>query len=759
LPPISSLTADPSPSDKRVNVLWFLSLVLSLSAALLATLVQRWARSHMQIFLRYKHPLKLSRIRQYLHEGVERWHMAAVAEAVPALIHIALFLFMCGLADFLYHADVTVGAPTVVCIVLYFMFYAVTTIVPVWKPQFPLRSPFSVMLWFLAQGVPLRLYRDRVDGTMKPVSQNMSDGQMELALESKHIRRYRDRRAIAWLVGGLTEDVEMESFAQSIPGSFNPEWGVRVWGRRANDSDDNANEFSPGLTIDNYDTLHPPSRLGTWNLLESMDIPYGDNPPTATPSTPMRSSTISRPAPLQVKSFQELCTRIGRLFQTCTNPYLFHDEDKRLTRSRTCVQAVALLIFRMKADLNWFGDIETIGKLLKDQGYGDHPRPSLATGSSQTFAANWTGLSIVIIQNKLVMERLKVAAKAVLLSFEPNSQNAAISRARRIDNTLKVVWDRVEVLDSRRHGDRPETDEDRRHRVWIDHEVDQMADISVPISGLRAEVETATYEISKELPWNALKSITRSLDICDFLLNPIEAQLKYLRSRFDLSSLSSRGPGAEQSTRHAVEQSRPVTRLYRPTERQLWRLLDIHEGSAVGFTLELYLISLREILSTSASLSDDPHDTFFSALEAITSNRALSECTISTQQLILELILDIAANRGVFYDFSYPNFIEEELVRILRNVVAGVHDVFDIGLAMEELEQVRSRHRHAGFRENVLNVLRNHLPIPSAPPMAPAISNSTVTTVTIAGGPVVRASTAIRTIPRRPPQIQLRITR
>ncbi|KAH9974615.1 hypothetical protein BGW80DRAFT_1204702, partial [Lactifluus volemus] len=295
LPPLSSLTANPSPSDKRVNVLWFISLILSLSAALLATLVQRWARRHMQIFLRYKNPLRLSRIRQYLHEGVEHWHMAAIAEAVPALIHIALFLFMFGLADFLMHTDVTVGAPTVFFIVLYCAFYAATTIVPVSKPQFPLRSPFSVMLWFLAQWFPCRLYRDH-DGKMKPVSQNMGDGQMELALETKPLRRYRDRRAIAWLVGDLTEDVEMESFALSIPGSFNPEWGVRVWGRRTNESDGNQDEYSPGLTVDNYDTLYPPSRLGTLlNLLGSMGIPIGDNSPTGTPLPPMRAPTISRP--------------------------------------------------------------------------------------------------------------------------------------------------------------------------------------------------------------------------------------------------------------------------------------------------------------------------------------------------------------------------------------------------------------------------------------------------------------------------------
>jgi Family of unknown function (DUF6535) len=759
--PLPPLTANPSRSDILVNALLFISLVLSLSAALLATLVQRWARDHMQIFHRYKHPLMVSRIRQYLHEHIERWHMAMIAEAVPTLIHVSLFLFLVALAVFLSNANWTVAKPTIVFITLFFAWYLIATILPVAKPQFPLRSPVSVLLWFVVQSFSPRLYKDRGDGELKPVSPNMVDGLMELALEDKPARRYRDRRAIAWLARDLTGDAEMESFASSIPGSFNPEWGVRVWGRRENESDGISNESSPGLAIDNYDLLQPPPSFRTpWHPLRRINVPIGGSHPSHL--IPMHSSSIYHPQPLQVEGFVELCKRIGRLFHTCDNNNVFANEAERQSRSRTCVQAIALLIFRMKADLNWFGDIETIGKLLKAQGYGpgDHPRLSLATGSNQSFAANWTGLSIVIIQRTLAMERLKLAAQGVLLSFEPSSQNKAISRARRIDDTLKVVWDRVEVLDKDSNRfDRPETEEDRRHREWIDHEVEQMARIQTPISKLHTEVDTASYRLLEELPWNALKAITLSVDTCDFLLNPIKAQLKYLRSRFDWSDLSSWGPGAEpgaeQGIRPAVELSRPVTRLYRPTERQLWRLLDLVEGDAIGFTLELYLVSLREILSTSA-LSDDSHDTFFSAFEAITSNRALSECTIWTQQLILELILDIAANRGVFSDFGYPKFIEEELVRILRHVVAGVHDVFDIGLAVEDLEMVQSRHRHAGFRENVLNVLRHHLPRPLAPPMVPGTSNSIATTT--AGPLVVRPATMNRAIPL-PPQIQLRVSR
>ncbi|KAH9052791.1 hypothetical protein EDB87DRAFT_1570007, partial [Lactarius vividus] len=52
-------------SDVRVNGFWFMSLVFSISAALLATLVQQWVRDYMHVFQRYSSPLKGARLRQY----------------------------------------------------------------------------------------------------------------------------------------------------------------------------------------------------------------------------------------------------------------------------------------------------------------------------------------------------------------------------------------------------------------------------------------------------------------------------------------------------------------------------------------------------------------------------------------------------------------------------------------------------------------------------------------------------------------------
>ncbi|KAH9170247.1 hypothetical protein EDB89DRAFT_1335038 [Lactarius sanguifluus] len=54
--PLPTYVFDLNPSDVRVNVFWFMSLVFSVSAALLATLVQQWVRDYMHVFQRYSNP-------------------------------------------------------------------------------------------------------------------------------------------------------------------------------------------------------------------------------------------------------------------------------------------------------------------------------------------------------------------------------------------------------------------------------------------------------------------------------------------------------------------------------------------------------------------------------------------------------------------------------------------------------------------------------------------------------------------------------
>jgi hypothetical protein len=54
VPPLFQLQS----SDIRVNICWFLSLILGLSCALAATLVQQWARSYLHAIERRPAPDK-----------------------------------------------------------------------------------------------------------------------------------------------------------------------------------------------------------------------------------------------------------------------------------------------------------------------------------------------------------------------------------------------------------------------------------------------------------------------------------------------------------------------------------------------------------------------------------------------------------------------------------------------------------------------------------------------------------------------------
>ncbi|KAJ7575046.1 hypothetical protein C8J56DRAFT_719880, partial [Mycena floridula] len=65
------------------NVFWFLSLALSLTCALTATLIEQWASDYVRTIERREAPAIKARIRAYLFEGVENSNVAAIVEGTP----------------------------------------------------------------------------------------------------------------------------------------------------------------------------------------------------------------------------------------------------------------------------------------------------------------------------------------------------------------------------------------------------------------------------------------------------------------------------------------------------------------------------------------------------------------------------------------------------------------------------------------------------------------------------------------------------
>ncbi|KAH8989953.1 hypothetical protein EDB86DRAFT_2941736, partial [Lactarius hatsudake] len=125
--------------------------------------------------------------------------------------------------------------------------------------------------------------------------------------------------------------------------------------------------------------------------------------------------------------------------------------------------------------------------------------------------------------------------------------------------------------------------------------------------------------------------------------------------------------------------------------RQLWRLQDLRDGGGLGFTVELFFLSLRQILSTSSSQGSD-RVFYVETFRKITSLWTESRESLGTQNILLNIICDLVIRgRGMFSDFLYPEHITTMLLETVGNVLRGNLDPdLHIDDALREIENVDS---------------------------------------------------------------------
>ena len=410
-----------------------MSLVFSLIAALIATLVQQWVREYMHVFQRYGNPLKSTRLRQYLYEGVERWHMPRVARSVPGLVHVSLFLFFAGLCDSLLAVHTTVAVTTIIPIAICSFLYIFSMFAPAISPQSPFRSPFSGLIWYLKQKVHPRRYLDRASGgLLKAVSSNLSEGKMQLAMEEGDGRKGRDVRAIRWLIHNRTEDDEMESFVMAIPGAFTSKWGIDVW-RKASESkevDLRRDDLTVGLPRDADPSIstsphrHSPLSHRAYHplgVLRPIVRIFGirtandaSDEATATrpiPRLPGDSLALDDPNTYGDLAIHDLCTRVRHLAGTCDNYSIFINKKLWLRRARGCVETAASLVFCADIKPELFGDLERLLIPLHEAASGYHTDP----GSDGLFVVRLDCLSFVIAHRRMINhDKMKLEARAAI---------------------------------------------------------------------------------------------------------------------------------------------------------------------------------------------------------------------------------------------------------------------------------------------------------------------------------------------------------
>ncbi|VDB92622.1 unnamed protein product [Peniophora sp. CBMAI 1063] len=88
-----------------LNILWFMSLLLSLMSALASTLMQQWTRRYLRATQHRGPARKRGPVHVFLHRGTRRFKLSLVVDCIVWLLHAAVFLFISGLLVFLFILD------------------------------------------------------------------------------------------------------------------------------------------------------------------------------------------------------------------------------------------------------------------------------------------------------------------------------------------------------------------------------------------------------------------------------------------------------------------------------------------------------------------------------------------------------------------------------------------------------------------------------------------------------------------------------
>ncbi|KAJ7657249.1 hypothetical protein DFH06DRAFT_1473238 [Mycena polygramma] len=210
----------PAASSLICNILWFISLGLSLTCALIATLLEQWARDFLHRADMRSAPVVRARVFSFLYYGLKRFKMHTVVEIIPLLLHASLFLFFVGLVAFLLPVNVALTVVVGIILATVTVVYAFLTLIPLVHLDCPYRTPLSRGFWALNQSVQTMFSR-WCSQMPKPVSQLEDETIVERvfrkAIESSPQRSRRDTQALVWTVKSLADDNELEPFLEAIP--------------------------------------------------------------------------------------------------------------------------------------------------------------------------------------------------------------------------------------------------------------------------------------------------------------------------------------------------------------------------------------------------------------------------------------------------------------------------------------------------------------------------------------------------------------
>ena len=147
-----------------INVLWFPSLICTLSASSIAVTVKQWLYQYKQGLSGTSR--EISRLRQYRYENLLSWRVPEIIAVLPILLQIALALFMGGLLILLWSLHPLVALVGTALVGALFVFHFAPTLLPTFRPDCSYQSPQALGIFLALQ--PLRKFCIRAVKAIRP---------------------------------------------------------------------------------------------------------------------------------------------------------------------------------------------------------------------------------------------------------------------------------------------------------------------------------------------------------------------------------------------------------------------------------------------------------------------------------------------------------------------------------------------------------------------------------------------------------------
>jgi len=332
-------------------------------------------------------------------------------------------------------------------------------------------------------------------------------------------------------------------------------------------------------------------------------------------------------------------------------------------------------------------------ELLGDIGGDQKIRELTSEGKDQSFVMRWTCLSLVAFLPALKRySGVRSFAGSALHWLEKKVHNGQ-ERAQKFDESFDEAYRCLHILFETLRVKNPSKEQVERILHSREREISELERITIEADSDWPSLERFNWLVRHLIQQTSHGIITRQLpgvrfhDLDDDINQAVAVEWcrKYPefpiifpgRTLKSICSFTSTfrnilqghwDPGVFQETfdnLEAVIVAPPWQR--NPLQRMSWRLQDLSDGGGLGYTVELFFLSLKQLLSTYSS--EKSHSALYiGTFRAITSDGSKYKDSLGTQKLLLDMI---ASHDGIVSDFFCPTLIRHEFLVLFENVFAG----------------------------------------------------------------------------------------